>query len=124
MVTSIHTESTFESAIIQSLVEHGGYIETITAYFSRELALDKHQVIAFLMETQPARWAKLEAVHGSEIENRILRRLFKELDLRGALDVLRNGIVDYGVQFDMAYFKPETKLNPETRALYDKNRLP
>ena len=123
MVTSIHTESTFESAIIQSLVEHGGYIETITAYFSRELALDKHQVIAFLMETQPARWAKLEAVHGSEIENRILRRLFKELDLRGALDVLRNGIVDYGVQFDMAYFKPETKLNPETRALYDKNRL-
>jgi type I restriction enzyme, R subunit len=122
-MTSIHTESTFESAIIQSLVGQGGYTETSAADFSRDLALDKHLVIAFLKETQPTRWAKLEAVHGSEIENRILQRLFKELDLRGTLDVLRNGITDYGVKFDLAYFKPETKLNPETKTLYDNNRL-
>lgn len=122
-MTSIHTESTFESAIIQALVERGGYLETDAADFSRELALDKRQILAFLKETQPLRWEKLTAVHGAEVENRILQRLFKELDLRGTLDVLRNGIVDYGVRFEMAYFKPETKLNPETKALYDKNRL-
>jgi len=122
-MTSIHTESTFESAIIQALVEHGGYLETDAADFSRELALDKRQILAFLKETQPLRWEKLTAVHGADGENRILQRLFKELDLRGSLDVLRNGIVDYGVRFEMAYFKPETKLNPETKALYDKNRL-
>jgi len=98
-------------------------METSAADFSRELALDKRQVISFLKETQPARWEKLAAVHGEGIVNRILQRLFKELDLRGTLDVLRNGIVDYGVRFEMAYFKPETKLNPETKALYDKNRL-
>lgn len=120
---SITTEDTFESAIVQSLVGHGGYMETDTADFSRELAFDKRQVIAFLGDTQPGRWEKLAAVHGEDLENRILQRLFKELDLRGTLDVLRNGIVDYGVRFDMAYFKPETKLNPETQALYDKNRL-
>lgn len=122
-MTSIHTESTFESAIVQALVEHGGYLETDAADFSRELALDKRQILAFLKETQPLRWEKLTAVHGADAENRILQRLFKELDLRGTLDVLRNGIVDYGVRFEMAYFKPETKLNPETKALYDKNRL-
>lgn len=122
-MTSIHTESTFESAIVQALVEHGGYLETDAADFSRELALDKRQILAFLKETQPLRWEKLTAVHGADVENRILQRLFKELDLRGSLDVLRNGIVDYGVRFEMAYFKPETKLNPETKARYDKNRL-
>lgn len=122
-MTSIHTESTFESAIVQALVEHGGYLETDAADFSRELALDRRMVIAFLKETQPLRWEKLTAVHGADVENRILQRLFKELDLRGSLDVLRNGIVDYGVRFEMAYFKPETKLNPETKARYDKNRL-
>ncbi|MBA4416468.1 MAG: restriction endonuclease subunit R [Syntrophus sp. (in: bacteria)] len=123
MMSSIHTEATFESAIIQSLVEQGGYVETGNADFSRELSLDRRQVIAFLKDTQPVRWEKLATVHGADIENRILQRLFKELDLRGTLDVLRNGITDYGVRFDMAYFKPESKLNPETKALYDKNRL-
>lgn len=122
-MSSITTENTFESAIIQSLVEHGGYIETSAADFSRELAMDRHQVIAFLKETQPVRWDKLTAVHGDDVENRVLQRLFKELDLRGTLDVVRNGIVDYGVRLDMAYFRPETTLNPETKALYDQNSL-
>ena len=123
MLTSIHNENTFESAIIQSLVEQGGYMETTPSDFSQELALDKKQVIAFLTDTQSKQWEKLQAIHGADIENRVIQRLFKELDLRGTLDVLRNGIVDYGVRFDMAYFKPETKLNPETKALYGKNRL-
>jgi len=98
-------------------------METTPSDFSRELALDKKQVIVFLKDTQFKQWEKLQAIHGADIENRVIQRLFKELDLRGTLDVLRNGIVDYGVRFDMAYFKPETKLNPETKALYDKNRL-
>jgi type I restriction enzyme R subunit len=122
-MASITTENIFETAIVLSLVEYGGYLETQAADFSRELALDKHQVIAFLKDTQSARWEKLTAVHGDDVENRVMQRLFKELDLRGTLDVVRNGIVDYGVRFDMAYFRPETKLNPETKALYEKNRL-
>ncbi|MCK5545659.1 MAG: type I restriction endonuclease subunit R, partial [Desulfobulbaceae bacterium] len=49
--------------------------------------------------------------------------LFKEMDLRGSLDVLRNGFTDYGVKFRMAYFKPETGMNQETINLYNQNRL-
>jgi len=120
---TITSENTFETAIIQSLTEYGGYIETSAADFSRELAIDKSQFVGFLQGTQPEQWAKLKEVHGEEIENRLVQRLFKELDLRGALDVLRNGIVDYGVRFQMTYFKPETNLNPEIQGLYDKNRL-
>ncbi len=119
----ITTEKTFETAIVQSLVEQGGYIETGAADFSRELALDQSQVITFLQETQPKQWEKLRAIHGAEIEKRLIQRLCKELDLRGTLDVLRHGIVDYGVRFTLAYFKPESGLNPETIALYAQNRL-
>ena len=68
MLTSIHNESTFESAIIQSLVEQGGYMETTPSDFSQELALDKKQVIAFLTDTQSKQWEKLQAIHGAEIE--------------------------------------------------------
>ena len=39
------------------------------------------------------------------------------------LDVLRNGFTDYGVTFQMAYFKSESSLNPETIRLYNLNRL-
>ncbi len=55
MTAFLHTESVFEAAIVRSLVEQGGYTETSAADFSRDLALDKHQVLAFLQETEPAR---------------------------------------------------------------------
>ncbi|MDD2412533.1 MAG: hypothetical protein RBS19_07885 [Bacteroidales bacterium] len=50
----------------------------------------KYEVIAFLQTSQPKRWAKISAIHGADTDNRIIQRLYKELDLRGSLDVLRN----------------------------------
>ena len=52
-----------------------------------------------------------------------LLRLVKELDNRGTLDLLRNGLVDYGVRFHLAYFRPASGLNDETHRLYGLNRL-
>jgi type I restriction enzyme R subunit len=49
--------------------------------------------------------------------------LVKEIDLRGVLDVIRKGFTDYGVKFQMAYFKPESTLNPEADELYLTNHL-
>ncbi|MEZ5045337.1 MAG: type I restriction endonuclease [Saprospiraceae bacterium] len=45
------------------------------------------------------------------------------MDLRGSLDVLRNGFVDYGVRFQMAFFQPASGLNPDAVDLYNKNHL-
>ncbi|WP_196528311.1 type I restriction endonuclease [Nostoc commune] len=39
------------------------------------------------------------------------------------LDVLRYGIIDYGVGFKLAFFKPASSLNPDTLALYEQNIL-
>ena len=122
-MTDILTEKTFETAIVEQLVEWGGYTQGRSDDYSVELGMFKAEVIQFIRTTQAEKWTKLEAVHGADCPNRIIQRLYKELDLRGSLDVLRNGFVDYGIRFQMAFFKPESGLNPETVELYGKNSL-
>lgn len=120
---SITTENTFETALVQSLTEHGGYTEGNAADYSSDLGMFKYEVIKFLQESQPKRWEKIAAIHGADADNRVINRLVKEMDLRGSLDVLRNGFVDYGVRFQMAYFQPASGLNPDAVDLYNKNSL-
>jgi len=120
---NIHTEQTFESAIEQDLLGNGGYVKGDPNDISRELSLDCSTIIQFLRKSQNKEWNKLSDIHGYDIDNKIIARLTKELDLRGSLDVLRHGFTDYGVHFDMAYFKPESGLNPDSQFLYDSNIL-
>jgi len=120
---NITSENTFETAIIETLLQTGGYTEGNASDYSPELGIFKAEVLHFLRDSQSKQWDKLAAIHGDDVENRLIQRLYKEMDLRGALDVIRNGIVDYGVRFKMAFFKPESGLNPDTLALYGQNRL-
>ncbi len=120
---SITTEHTFESALVQSLIENGGYVLGDASAYSKDQGFFRDEIIRFLKESQPGRWAKIESVHGADVENRVLQRLYKEMDLRGSLDVLRNGFTDYGVRFQMAYFQPASGLNPDAVALYNQNSL-
>ncbi len=120
---SITTENTFETALVQSLVEQGGYTQGNAEDYSPELGMFKYDVIKFLQESQPKKWEKISAIHGADTETRIIDRLYKELGLRGSLDVLRKGFVDYGVRFRMAFFQPASGLNPDAVDLYNKNSL-
>jgi len=120
---NITNEQTFESAIIQSLIENGGYTEGNAPDYSPGLGLFKYEVIDFLQTSQPEEWNKITEIHGADTNERVIQRLIKEMDLRGSLDVIRNGFTDYGVNFKLAFFKPGTGLNPETIKLYELNRL-
>lgn len=120
---SITTENTFETAIEQALVQNGGYSIGDPNTYSKELGFFKDEILSFLQISQPKKWEKISAIHGKDVENRVLQRLYKELDLRGALDVLRKGFVDYGVRFQMAYFKPASGLNPDAVQMYNSNSL-
>ena len=120
---NITTENTFETALVQSLTEKGGYTQGNAQDYSHELGLFKYEVLKFLQETQPKRWERLSFIHGANVDERIIQRLYRELDLRGSLDVLRNGFVDNGVRFQMAYYKPASTLNPEATELYNQNSL-
>lgn len=118
----IHSEGTFESTIADHLCKNGWYPGN-AADFSKDLALDKNAILSFVQSSQPKEWEKLKQYYREDTENKFIQRLFKELDLRGTLDVVRHGITDSGCKFKIAYFRPDSKLNPDTLELYKQNRL-
>ena len=99
----------------------GGYRKRRPEDYDRDLCLIPRDVVDFILATQPKEWARLKQHHGEEVRERFLRRLASEIERRGALDVLRNGIKDSGCKFRLAYFRPATRLNEETRRLYEAN---
>lgn len=121
MDNQIARESTFESAIIENLTANG-WFKGYDADFSSELALDKKALLEFIQTSQPEEWKKLKEYYGEETETKFIHRLSKELELRGMLEVLRHGITDSGVKFKLAYFKPDSGLNPDTMKLYSCNK--
>jgi type I restriction enzyme, R subunit len=118
-----HKEIAFEAAIERSLLTQGGYLIGDPEAFDRELALDRDELFAFLRESQPKTWAKLEGTLGSQTEATVLDNLLGALASRGSLDVLRHGFKCYGKQLQLAYFAPAHGMNPETQVLYESNRL-
>lgn len=123
MSDNIHTETTFEISIEHSLIEDGGYKRGYSKDFDTHLGVFPDYITDFLKNSQPKSWQKLESIHVDDVEAKVVRRLLQEMDLRGTLDILRNGFTDYGVKFQIAYFKPETNLNPDAEVLYNKNSL-
>lgn len=123
MAKGIHTELTFESAIEESLLENGGYTKGFSEDFDAQTGLFPKYVANFLKESQPVLWDKIVNIHKDEADKKVIARLIKEIDLRGILDVIRNGFTDYGVKFQMGYFKPESTLNPDAETLYLTNHL-
>ncbi len=89
--------------------------------YDRELCLIPRDVIDFLVATQPRTWKRLKQHHGADVRERFLSRLARELERRGALDVLRRGVKDSGCKFQLAYFRPASGLNEQTRRLHAAN---
>lgn len=119
-------ERVFEEAIEASLLELGGYESGSLDSFDSGLGLDPTLVLAFLRETQEKALAQLVSHYGAggtDVESSFLKRLAAEIDDRGTLDVLRHGVVDQGVSFKLAYFKPAHGLTPELMVRYGANRL-
>jgi type I restriction enzyme R subunit len=55
---SITSEASFETAIIASLTENGGYEQGQAADYDPETGLFKNEVLAFLQSTQPSAWER------------------------------------------------------------------
>ena len=89
--------------------------------YDSDLCLIPRDVIDFLVATQPKTWNRLKQHHGADVRQRFLNRLAREIERRGALDVLRKGLKDSGCKFQLAYFRPASGLNEETRRLHGAN---
>ncbi len=112
---------TLESAPPYDEMPPGGYRQRRHEEYDRALCLLPRDVVDFVLATQPKEWQKLAQHHGASVEEQFLRRLAGELERRGALDVLRGGIKDSGCKFRLAYFRPASGLNEETRRLHAAN---
>ncbi|WP_066061420.1 type I restriction endonuclease subunit R [Neobacillus soli] len=123
LTPDILKERAFQTVVKEYLTTVNGYLEGTNQDYSRQYAFDETQLFAFLEETQEKPLAKLKEIYKGQYKQKILFRLDTELKRRGIVDVLRKGIKDYGVQIDLAYFKPPTTLNHDLIALYNKNRL-
>ncbi len=99
----------------------GGYRKRKPEDYDRTLCLLPRDVVDFALATQPKEWKKLEQHHGAAVREQFLKRLAAEIERRGALDVLRNGIKDSGCKFRLAYFRPASGLNENTRRLHAAN---
>ena len=118
-----HTEARFEDAIEASLLNDGGYKKGDPKGFDPLFALFPWEVIDFITRTQEARWQSIKDLHGPKAEDALLSALSRELGTKGALHVLRKGFKCYGKTFDIAYFAPNTGMNPEALERYEQNRL-
>ena len=123
MTVAAHTERDFETAIEAGLTGSGGYETRSPAAYDELLALFPADVTGFLKESQPAKWQALETLLGPKTAATVLDGLSKELHLKGTLHVLRHGFKCYGKTFRMAYFRPNTQMNPEAAENYARNRL-
>jgi len=118
-----HSETAFEIAIEHGLTSRGKYAKRVASDFNEDLCLFPADVIGFLKDTQAQKWDQLEALLKAQTEAQVLADLTKELATKGTLHVLRHGFRCYGKTLRLAYFRPNTTINPETAALYAKNRL-
>ena len=119
-----HYESTLEKLISSHLVEHGWLEGGINSY-NRLLGLDLDELFLFITKTQSDSWLRLSSLHGGEdnAKSKFSERLSKELDSRGTIEILRKGVIDLGVKFQLAYFVPAHDLTPENREKYEANRV-
>jgi type I restriction enzyme R subunit len=99
----------------------GGYHKRLPEDYDRVLCLIRRDAVDFVLATQPKEWQRLTEHYGAAVRERFLRRLASEIERRGALDVLRNGMRDSGVKFRLAYFRPSSGLNAETQRLHAGN---
>lgn len=123
---SLHKELNLEKEVCEYLESHGWfYKEGDNQKYDRARALFPSDLMDWVQTSQPQAWEILTRNHGAKAEETLLNRLRDQLNQRGTLDVLRNGVDMFGLRqpLKVAEFKPALAINPEITARYGANRL-
>ena len=117
-------EEAFEAHIEQELMRvHGFRKRNAETDYDRVTTIDRTLLFEFLRATQPQKLAELENIYGDALESRLIRRIDEEIGKRGVIAVLRKGVEEGPVRFELMFFRPATSLNPEIEKLYKSNIL-
>ncbi len=116
-------ERNFEEDIERWLLTKGGYRKGDPRAFDRQLALDAGTLLSFIKTSQPRLWARHQRNYPANPDKVFLDAFCENVRRNGLLHVLRNSVPIDGVKFHVVFWKPETALNPDALALYEKNVL-
>ena len=118
-------KSTTKAAVETVIETHhlqNGYVPVAREGFDRERAISPETALAFIRETQPKEWAKLESLHRDKTGEQIIGDPCKWMDIHGSFATLRHRFKCYRRTLRAAYFKAAHELNPELEARYAANR--
>lgn len=117
----MHTEQHFENEIEHNLLTEGGYQQGLAKDYEKSTALFPADVVAFIQTTQPKLWERLEMLFKDKAQDELIKALNQELNIKGSLNVLRNGFRVANRTAKMAYFAPNSTLNETSQQQYDAN---
>ncbi len=129
-MTPPYKEGDFEKAIEAYMTDlargEARWLQGDPGNYNARLGLDAVELDAFVTATQPDAWSKLVSALGGDHANaraQFSESVSKLLDSRGTLRCLRSGVTVFGVDFALAYFRPEHGLTQELTDLYAANRV-
>lgn len=99
----------------------GGYRKRLDSEFDRETLVLSRDLIDFVITTQPEEWKRYGEHHGDAAKSKFAKRVSSEIEKRGLIDVLREGVKDTGCKFSLCFFKPASELNADTIKRYELN---
>ena len=141
-MTTDTTERGLETLICDELTGHGfdsgmgdpnlvgdraaafgaGWVMGEAGDYDREYCVDLVQLKTFLEDTQPEVAATLDLGGDSNTRRQFLARLQGEVNKRGTIEVLRNG-VNHGPNHITAMYGSPSEQNPTAREQYARNRF-
>ncbi len=123
---AIHNEIELENEICDHLAANGWLYSRGDTGYDRELALFPEDALAWVQETHPNEWQRLQSHHGTNTDTAFLKRLVTSLEKEGTLRVLRGSLKVLGAgttEFKMVQFKPASGFNQAIAEKYNKVRL-
>ena len=94
-------------------------------WYDKKLCVIADEFMNFVKESQPDVYENLLKKYGDTVNSKVLSRLYKEIENKGLIHVLRKGINDvYGGNIKTLYFQPNSSLNEKYRKeKYLKNKF-
>lgn len=121
MTTTDTSERGLEALIEESLINEAKYVRGESADYDKAYCVDKVQLLRFLRATQPQEIARLEQSYGNLFEDKFLKRLYDQIQAKGIVEILRNGIKAGEVSLTVFYKKPASNLNETAAQCYASN---
>ena len=119
-MTSKTSEKNFQNEIINHFTSTS-YLKRNSINFSKDIAIDPELTLKFIKTTQESEWNKFKKIYKDDPEVKFLSRLNNEIENKGTLHVLKNGLKDVGAYFKLFYPKPNNNKNPDSFEKFEKN---